>query len=125
MGSDYSEGLATDAFWSNASPRTVNQNGTWQVGARIFQEINSDTVELPLDKIIIYPNPASSTLHIRNVEEISTLELVNLLGQVTYRQLNSGNASIEMSLDGQSSGVYMIRFTDADKNISIKKLIIE
>ena len=83
--------------------------------------VNVDRASL----IEIYPNPASSTLHIRNVEEISTLELVNLLGQVTYRQLNSGNASIEMSLDGQSSGVYMIRFTDADKNISIKKLIIE
>jgi len=75
--------------------------------------------------IHIYPNPASSTLNIKNVEEISTIELVNLLGQVTYRQLNSGNSSVIMSLDGQSSGIYMIRFTDSSNNICMKKLIIE
>jgi hypothetical protein len=75
--------------------------------------------------IYIYPNPASSTLNIKNVGEISTIELVNLLGQVTYRQVNAGNSSVVMSLDGQKTGIYMIRFTDIDNNVSMKKLLIE
>jgi len=75
--------------------------------------------------IHIYPNPAASTLNIQNVADISTIELVNLLGQVTYKQLNSGNFSVVMSIEDQASGVYMIRFTGEANEISYKKLIIE
>ncbi len=85
--------------------------------------ISVESVNKPL--INIYPNPASSTLNIQNVADISTIELVNLLGQVTYKQLNSGNSSVVMSVEDQASGVYMIRLTGKANEISYKKLIIE
>ncbi len=36
LGSEWLTGLATDAVWGTTSPATADQNGTWQVGARIF-----------------------------------------------------------------------------------------
>ena len=85
-----------------------------------------DAVELnKASNIHIYPNPAVSSLNIQNVEDIHTIELVNLLGQVTYKQINSGNSTVVMPLEGQASGVYMIRFTDAANEISYKKLVIK
>jgi hypothetical protein len=75
--------------------------------------------------IHVYPNPAASSVNLQNVADISTIELVNLLGQVTYKQLNSGNSTVVMSLEDQASGVYMIRFTGEANEISYKKLIIE
>lgn len=50
LGNDFIEGLAIDATWSNVSPNTVFQNGTWQVGASLY--------EASVNGISIYPNPA-------------------------------------------------------------------
>jgi uncharacterized protein YjdB len=36
LGSEFQSGLATDAVWGTTSPATASQNGTWQVGARIY-----------------------------------------------------------------------------------------
>ena len=38
LGPDWQTGLATSAKWAlGTSPATANQNGTWQVGARLYQ----------------------------------------------------------------------------------------
>jgi len=34
-------GLSTSAVWGTTSPATTNQNGTWQVGARVFDSSSS------------------------------------------------------------------------------------
>jgi uncharacterized protein YjdB len=36
LGSEWISGLATGAVWGTTSPATADQNGTWQVGARIY-----------------------------------------------------------------------------------------
>jgi len=36
LGSEWLTGLSTDAIWSTTDPATSDQNGTWQVGARIY-----------------------------------------------------------------------------------------
>ena len=42
LGSTWQTGLSTTATWAvNSSPATANQNGTWQVGARIFADPGS------------------------------------------------------------------------------------
>jgi uncharacterized protein YjdB len=36
LGSTWQKGLSLDAVWGSTDPETANQNGTWQVGARIY-----------------------------------------------------------------------------------------
>jgi hypothetical protein len=127
LGSDYSEGLSTDAFWSNVSPRTVTQNGTWQVGARIFGEIISDTVELPLDEIIIYPNPASSFFYVLQTVESSVYESIEVFdsggNRILYKPLKYGLNIIELP-NGLSSGLYNASLDAGNLKRETKKLII-
>ncbi len=69
--------------------------------------------------ILIYPNPANNMVHISGVEPahitISTIE-----GRVikTYNKTN------RFSVEGLSSGAYLLKITDANNNvIHIEKLI--
>ena len=40
LGADWEAGLSTTAAWAiGSSPTTTNQNGTWQVGARIYDQV--------------------------------------------------------------------------------------
>jgi len=36
LGTTWQKGLSVDGVWGSSDPETVNQNGTWQVGARIY-----------------------------------------------------------------------------------------
>ncbi len=36
LGITWQKGLSVDAVWGSTDPETANQNGTWQVGARIY-----------------------------------------------------------------------------------------
>jgi hypothetical protein len=56
LGPDLKAGLAVDASWSKTDPGTENQNGTWQVGARIYGISDA--------KIKIYPNPAYNQFYV-------------------------------------------------------------
>ena len=85
-----------------------------------------DAIEMNFaSRIRIYPNPASSTLNIINAEEINTIELVNLIGQVTLRQINSGSSAMVLPLQDQKACFYVIRFTSFENETSYRKLIIE
>ncbi|MDZ7634084.1 MAG: hypothetical protein U5L72_06445 [Bacteroidales bacterium] len=37
LGTSYIAGLAVDAMWNRAEMLTTDQNGLWQVGARIYK----------------------------------------------------------------------------------------
>lgn len=47
LGAEWQTGLSTTAQWIvGASPSTANQNGTWQVGARIYQKISISEISI-------------------------------------------------------------------------------
>jgi uncharacterized repeat protein (TIGR02059 family) len=39
LGATWDEGLSIDATWGKTDPKTVSQNGTWQVGAILYEPI--------------------------------------------------------------------------------------
>jgi uncharacterized repeat protein (TIGR02059 family) len=47
LGAEWATGLSSKAVWSNKDPETVSQNGTWQVGAVIYEGI-SDPAPVPV-----------------------------------------------------------------------------
>lgn len=89
LGNEWKTGLSTTAQWiPGVSPSTANQNGVWQVGAKIWE-----TVEKPdsigSETFNIFPNPSNGNFHISipNIpEEGMLVEIKNLQGQKIIAQ---------------------------------------
>ena len=73
----------------------------------------------------IYPNPASSVLHIDNAEQISKVEVLSLSGQQLLYKLNMSNSTFSLPVEGLAKGVYILRLTEKNNEISNQRLIIE
>ena len=66
-----------------------------------------------------YPNPVKNTLNLSYNQEISSVEVFNLLGQkVSSNNFNANTAQIEMS--NLSKGAYMVRVTSNNQVKTIK-----
>ena len=75
------------------------------------------------NKLTLYPNPADNIIHIKTdnfLLEITTLELFNSLGQLTYRSNLNDNFSIDIS--NVSAGIYVAHFVTNEE--IIKETII-
>jgi uncharacterized protein YjdB len=57
LGATWQKGLSVDAIWSTSDPKTTSQNGTWQVGARIY---SSDVV--PVTEISVRGAGGATTI---------------------------------------------------------------
>ncbi|PLX12308.1 MAG: hypothetical protein C0598_06270 [Marinilabiliales bacterium] len=82
----------------------VDENGTKQV-------------------VSMYPNPASDYLQIASSGEITSVRIVNTIGQVVYNQ-NVGLNRIRVSTDMLPNGVYFVNVETAN-GIATQKVIIE
>jgi hypothetical protein len=74
--------------------------------------------------INIYPNPSSGQVFIdlRNFAGISTLEVVDITGQVVYQEKINGLSSV--NLDNLSAGIYQLRFSAAGLSVN-RTLVIQ
>ena len=95
LGSSWQKGLSVDAVWGITDPATSNQNGTWQVGARIYSSqvipvtnisvtgasgittISADKGTLQLNASVLPENATDKSL---------TWSVVNGSGQATITQ---------------------------------------
>lgn len=96
-----------------------------------FHDVNYDAYEIWIDDVTItagaggggtgivennntlsiYPNPATSVLNV-NAEGYSTIELVNMLGQVVYSANATSNMQVNVS--NLDNGVYFVRLNGAN-----------
>jgi len=104
LGYEWQAGLSTSAVWNpGSSPETTNQNGTWQVGARIFSSqiepvtnisvsgtggsssISTDKGSLQLSAVILPANATdkSVTWSVDNGTGQATISSLGLLTAVT------------------------------------------
>ena len=68
----------------------------------------TDIDGIDIAEISLFPNPATDILNITSSETISSVEIVNTLGQVVYRaEVNADNAVCDV--EGLSNGVYVVR----------------
>ena len=87
LGSEFADGLATDAVLGSVSPRTVKQNGTWQAGAKIYEAVTNDSVELPENATMIYPNPSYGSFYVLMTDEdraYDVLKMYDSLGRLVH-----------------------------------------
>jgi murein DD-endopeptidase MepM/ murein hydrolase activator NlpD len=87
----------------------------------ITNSIPTATIENTKPKIRIYPNPVQDKLHIEsNGNQFSAFEIMNIMGKVIVQ--NELNENI-ISLDGLSSGIYILRLKSSNGSISNTKFI--
>lgn len=119
LGNDWQDGLAVDAVWGKADPKTENQNGTWQVGARIYN--------LSETKITIYPNPATSFIHIVNASPDILYQVVKIYdtsGRVVLKEsLKQGLNTIQIS-GHFSTGIYSVSLEAFNQKRYVRKILI-
>ena len=56
--------------------------------------------------MVLYPNPATNTLHLNTAQEAVPYSITNLLGEELIKGVNAGNKGIDIS--GLSKGMYFI-----------------
>lgn len=78
---------------------------------RYFTNIQEDCSVVEENEIAdlqIYPNPVSNTLHITSSEEISEIEIVNMMGQVVSQMDVDGESAV-CDVENLPSGVYVVK----------------
>lgn len=104
----------TFAFVSQSIPVIVpcgsasayNNAEYWSDFTNIREEC-SDIEETEFEDLHIYPNPVSNILNISSSEEISEIEIVNVMGQVVYRTEVKGCNAV-CDVEDLKSGVYVV-----------------
>ena len=76
------------------------------------------------NQIQIYPNPASNFIHIKTINEIERIQIVNSIGQILFVLEGERKANAELSLEFLSSGLYYLQIkTKKEFNISVLNII--
>ena len=89
-----------------------------------IQEDCSSIEETEIADLQIYPNPVGNTLNIKSSEDISKIEIVNVMGQVVYRTEVNGNNAV-CDVNGLANGVYVVRIYNSRTSTTLSERIIQ
>lgn len=121
--------IGFDGSNDNSQYNFFNSTGTWQQSSKHGSIMIRPVVgkgyfigvgEQQEDAISVYPNPASSILHIEGVENGASLILYDLTG----RKVLQSAFTPELSVEGLSDGFYLLSIITADGQRFNKKITI-
>jgi hypothetical protein len=93
--------------------------GILNVGSPLYSTGTSPDRE---NALRIYPNPTSRRLVIENLNGLSQVSILNLIGQEMHRELTS-EIQLEINVGSLQSGIYLIRVTKDDGSVKVEKFI--
>ncbi len=76
-----------------------------------------------LYKVEVYPNPFSSTLNIRNADEINTVSIINIIGHEILNFTTSNSSSIEINTEHLKPGIYLISLKTKSGETVARRLV--
>ena len=83
------------------------------VSTTYVDELGVDTFQAP--RIMLYPNPANDIFNIEAETDISSIEIMNVLGQTLISTKESGNKQ-QINISGLSAGNYFVKVTTGSTN---------
>ena len=119
-----------DTSRDNSSRNFYNVNGSWQPstkpGCIMMRPVLGDDyyigVEEPTaSKVNVYPNPASSTLHIEGIEQGAAIEVYDLTG----RKVLASAFTPTLSVETLPAGLYLLHIITTDGNAVSQKITIQ
>lgn len=85
----------------------------------IYIETTLASEQFEAAKLVIWPNPLHDVLNVGSTEEITSVQVFNVLGQqVISREVGANNGQIDVS--GLRQGTYVVKVTSAQKTKTIK-----
>ena len=108
--------------YDNNSNIIVSSDGQYgaQFNYYIYADAPSAINENQNDELSIYPNPANSILNIQSNNQIQSVELFNIQGQLVVKE---GNVN-QINVSDLTNGVYMIRIA-TDNGVKVQKFVKE
>ena len=90
-----------------------------------INDVNNASSDLITKQAIqVFPNPASSTLHIQGVRPNSTIQLISPIGTVVYEEQNKSSNTI-VNITELTTGVYWLSVSDSNNTITTRMITIE
>jgi hypothetical protein len=103
-----------------AGGMAVTRDFVYTVGETCVTTVSRNS--LPIESVSLYPNPVQDNLRIASAQEISQIEVKNLLGQtLKTTSINSKEGYIE--LNGVSAGNYFVTVVLSDGRSLTQKII--
>jgi len=121
---NYPSGVAIDACGNLYIPEAGNKCVRKVTYDSICNPYTTRAPQLLQSQIAIYPNPASSILHIDGIESASKYELFNIIGIIEQSgTLQKG--SNELPISALPPGMYLLQLKDEHGQKTLKKVIKE
>ena len=90
--------------------------GSYRLNVRIKRTAWATGIEnLNSNKIVVYPNPANNTLNVSSQSMISSIEIINVLGQVVKTQTPIEDNKTMFDISALTNGIYFIKVKDAEQ----------
>jgi len=95
-----------------------------QVSVGLNTGINDPSIS---DAFELYPNPINgNTFFIQSLNQISTIEVYTLTGELAYKQdLRAKTGTIMIDLVNASPGIYLVRVSFENNQVETRKIIIQ
>ena len=95
--------------------KQVDFNGNYEYGKAIAVKMIANA------GLVVYPNPAKNSINIVGIEHATTLQLIDLSGNVLHESSISENTTLALP---NVSGMYLIRVSDGSTSNS-KRIVID
>lgn len=118
----------TSNITTGGSARISDNGGAWQaIGYDAVFEISGECASLGTDDLVksdfnFYPNPVKNTLTINAENNITSVAIYNMAGQIVQNQkLNSSNSTFNLS--NLSTGIYLVKAVLENGQIETFKIV--
>jgi hypothetical protein len=76
------------------------------------------------NKVLVYPNPTNGIISIQSEKAISTIQIMNVLGEIIYSDnINSDKYEVDLSKNGK--GIYFYTIKNNEGIVSVGKIMLE
>ena len=107
-------------FPNNTTGYTVGDSGVVYKYSGLLA-VNENNADVTAE---VYPNPTNGIVNVICSKEISSIEVMNVLGQKVF-ETSVNTTSATLNLSNQVKGIYFYRMKSKDKILKTGKLIIE
>lgn len=122
--------IGFDSSRDNSQYNFYNDDGSWHqslmAGSIMLRPVVGgdyyiDVDEIPVaPQVKVYPNPASSTIHIDGLDNGATVNLYDITGRMVMHSTFTG----ELSVSQLCNGLYLLNITTTDGMVISKKIMV-
>lgn len=122
--------IGFDSSRDNSQYNFYNDDGSWHqslmAGSIMLRPVVGGDYYIDVDEIPatpqvrVYPNPASSTIHIDGLDNGATVNLYDITGRMLTHSTFTG----ELSVSQLSNGLYLLNITTTDGIVISKKIMV-